>query len=199
MSLCANFKKNFIWNNLSFSANPKRKTLNEINMTAIEFNHQLVELQNPLKYFALKLTTDNADAEDLLQETFLKALKYKDKFADQTNLKAWLYTIMKNTFINNYRRAARTRTIIDSTQEAYYVNSSASVSSISPESEYNFKEVSKTVNNLNDDCRIPFTMHNEGYKYKEIAKQLDMPIGTVKSRIFLARKKLSSALTDYAA
>lgn len=168
-------------------------------MTAIEFNHQLVELQNPLKYFALKLTTDSADAEDLLQETFLKALKYKDKFADQTNLKAWLYTIMKNTFINNYRRAARTRTIIDSTQEAYYVNSSASVSSISPESEYNFKEVSKTVDRLNDDCRIPFTMHNEGYKYKEIAKELDMPIGTVKSRIFLARKKLSSALTDYAA
>ena len=74
-------------------------------MTAIEFNQQLISFQNPLKYFALKLTSDNEDAEDLLQETFLKALKYKDKFQEATNLKAWLYTIMKNTFINNYRRS----------------------------------------------------------------------------------------------
>ena len=89
-------------------------------MTAIEFNNQLLSFQNPLKYFALKLTADNEDAEDLLQETFLKALKYKNKFEDKTNLKAWLYTIMKNTFINNYRRAVRKRTIIDNTDDDYF-------------------------------------------------------------------------------
>jgi RNA polymerase sigma-70 factor (ECF subfamily) len=167
-------------------------------MTAIEFNEQLLSYQNPLKYFALKLTADNEDAEDLLQETFLKALKYKDKFQEKTNLKAWLYTIMKNTFINNYRRAVRKRTIIDNTADDFFVNSTKQRSPISPESEYNYKEIIKTVEELNDECRIPFKMHNEGYKYKEIADELDMPIGTVKSRIFLARKKLTSALKDYA-
>ena len=92
-------------------------------MTAIEFNHELLSYQNPLKYFALKLTSDNEDAEDLLQETLLKALKYRDKFQDKTNLKAWLYTIMKNTFINNYRRKVRKRTIMDNTDDDYFVNS----------------------------------------------------------------------------
>lgn len=164
----------------------------------MEFYDELLTYQNPLKYFALKLTADNEDAEDLLQETFLKALKYKDKFQEKTNLKAWLYTIMKNTFINNYRRKVKRKTIMDNTDDDYFVNSTKQSSPISPESEYNYKEISKTVNELNDECRIPFKMHNEGYKYKEIADELEMPIGTVKSRIFLARKKLTEALNDYA-
>lgn len=167
-------------------------------MTTVEFNTELLSYQNPLKYFALKLTADNEDAEDLLQETFLKALKYKDKFQEKTNLKAWLYTIMKNTFINNYRRKVRKRTIMDNTDDDYFVNSSKKVSPISPESVYNHKEIRKTVANLNDECKIPFQMHFDGFKYKEIADHLNMPIGTVKSRIFLARKKLTDALKDYA-
>ena len=164
----------------------------------MEFYDELLTYQNPLKYFALKLTADNEDAEDLLQETFLKALKYKDKFQEKTNLKAWLYTIMKNTFINNYRRKVKRKTIMDNTDDDYFVNSTKQSSPISPESEYNYKEITTTVNALNDECRIPFQMHNEGYKYKEIADELEMPIGTVKSRIFLARKKLTEALKDYA-
>ncbi len=164
----------------------------------MEFYDELLTYQNPLKYFALKLTADNEDAEDLLQETFLKALKYKDKFQEKTNLKAWLYTIMKNTFINNYRRKVKRKTIMDNTDDDYFVNSTKQSSPISPESEYNYKEITKTVNALNDECRIPFQMHNEGYKYKEIADELEMPIGTVKSRIFLARKKLTEAFKDYA-
>lgn len=167
-------------------------------MTAIEFNSHLLSLQNPLKFFALKLTSDNEDAEDLLQETFLKALRYKDKFQDQTNLKAWLYTIMKNTFINNYRRAVRKRTIMDNTDDDYFVNSTKKVSPVSPESVFSHKEIERTVAELNDECKVPFQMHFDGYKYKEIADHLSMPIGTVKSRIFLARKKLSESLKDYA-
>lgn len=164
----------------------------------MEFYTELLSYENPLKYFALKLTSDNEDAEDLLQETFLKALKYKDKFKEKTNLKAWLYTIMKNTFINNYRRKSKRKTIMDNTEDDFFLNSSKHRSPVSPDSEYNYKEITKTVEALNDECRIPFKMHNEGYKYKEIADELSMPIGTVKSRIFLARKKLSSALKDYA-
>ncbi|KAA3650394.1 MAG: RNA polymerase sigma factor [Bacteroidetes bacterium] len=168
-------------------------------MTAIEFNTQLLSHQNVLKYFALKLTTDMDDAEDLLQETLLKALKYRDKFQDQTNLKSWLYTIMKNTFINNYRRNVRKRNIMTNTDDREYFVPAPNQSEISPESHYNFKEITKTVETLSDDCKIPFKMHNEGYKYKEIADELNLPIGTVKSRIFLARQKLTKALKDYAA
>ncbi len=167
-------------------------------MATIEFDQEILEYQNPLKYFALKLTADNEDAEDLLQETFLKALRYKDKFREKTNLKAWLYTIMKNTFINNYRRKVRQRTIMDNTDDHFFVNSTKQQSPIMPDSVYRHQEILKTVNALNDECRIPFQLHFEGYKYKEIAEQLDMPIGTVKSRIFLARKKLTEELKDFA-
>lgn len=167
-------------------------------MTAIEFNNQLLSHQNVLKYFALKLTTDMDDAEDLLQETFLKALKYRDKFEEHTNLKSWLYTIMKNTFINNYRRSVRKRNIMTSADDKDYIRPAAHVSPVSPESVYNHKEIAKKVESISDDCRVPFKMHYEGYKYKEIAEALDLPIGTVKSRIFLARQKLTKALKDYA-
>lgn len=167
-------------------------------MTAIEFNNQIVSLQNPLKYFALKLTADQEDANDLLQETLLKALRYREKFVDPTNLKAWMYTIMKNTFINNYRRVSRQKTIIDSTEESYFLNISKESASETPDSALRYEEIKREVDRLEDDVRIPFDMHNNGFKYKEIADELNMPIGTVKSRIFLARKKLTSALEDYA-
>lgn len=167
-------------------------------MTALEFNRQLLSYETLLKYFALKLTSNSEDAEDLLQETFLKALKYKDKFEAHTNLKSWLYTIMKNTFINNYRRSVRKRNIMTNSDDYDYIKPDLSSSPVSPESSFNFKELNETIEQLNDDCKIPFKMHNEGFKYKEIADDLNLPIGTVKSRIFLARKKLASELKDYA-
>ncbi len=167
-------------------------------MTAIEFNTQIISLQNPLRFFALKLTANDEDANDLVQETFLKALRYKDKFVDPSNLKAWLYTIMKNTFINNYRKASKKKTILDSTDEKYFLSNSKETMQETPDSALRFKEVSSVVNNLSDDIREPFQLHTNGFKYKEIAEKLDMPIGTVKSRIFLARKKLTTILEEYA-
>lgn len=120
-------------------------------MTAIEFNNQIVSLQNPLKYFALKLTADQEDANDLLQETLLKALRYREKFVDPTNLKAWMYTIMKNTFINNYRRVSRQKTIIDSTEESYFLNISKESASETPDSALRYEEIKKEVDRLEDD------------------------------------------------
>ena len=105
---------------------------------------------------------------------------------------------MKNTFINNYRRVSRQKTIIDSTEESYFLNISKESASETPDSALRYEEIKKEVDRLEDDVRIPFDMHNSGFKYKEIADELNMPIGTVKSRIFLARKKLTSALEDYA-
>ncbi len=166
-------------------------------MTAMEFNFKLISLQDNLKSFALSLTSNYNEAQDLVQETFLKAIKYKDQFAEKTNLKAWTYTIMKNTFINNYRRSVKQNTTFDSTQDLYFLNSSQESGLESPESRYGSNEIIKAISNLEDDYRRPFEMHIEGYKYKEIAEELELPIGTVKSRIFFTRKKLMEVLQDF--
>jgi len=166
-------------------------------MTAVEFNQQLLGLESNLEKFALSLTSDYEDAKDLTQETFLKALSYKDKFKDYSNLKAWTFTIMKNTFINNYRRMVKQNTTFDNTKDLYYLNQSKGSEMNSPESEINFNEINKSINSLEDDYKEPFLMHVNGYKYKEIADKLDLKIGTVKSRIFFTRKKLMEKLKEY--
>lgn len=166
-------------------------------MTLKEFNHRIISLQDSLQYYAYSLTTSTDDAKDLLQETFFKAVSNKDKFDPATNMKAWAYTIMKNTFINNYRKMKRSNTVIDDSQDLYYINNNQKQHSIDPDSHYNHGEIMKAIRELDEDQRIPFERHIEGYKYKEIAEEMKLPIGTVKSRIFLTRKKLSEKLKDY--
>jgi RNA polymerase sigma factor (sigma-70 family) len=165
-------------------------------MTAIEFNHQLIALENKLSRFALSLTYNSDDAKDLVQDTMLKALIYREQFVNPTNLKAWSYTIMKNTFINNYRKNIRYNTTFDkdtsllflsNTKEGQYMTDSVCIS----------KELRHAVEGLDDCFKIPFKMLTEGYKYKEIAQMLGIKIGTVKSRIFITRKKLMDVLADY--
>lgn len=167
------------------------------NMSTNDFNRELIGLSTSLEFFALSLTRNDEDAKDLLQETMVKAITYKDKFVEKTNLKAWCYTIMKNTFINNYRRAIKANTIIDQTEDLYFLNSKRTDDGSVPDSALAYKEIRKKVDALEDDYRIPFEMHNKGYKYKEIADYLDLPIGTVKSRIFLARRKLMDQLKGF--
>lgn len=166
-------------------------------MTATEFNLQLTKMQDKLKSFAYSLTADPEDAQDLLQETLLKALTYRDKFVNPVNLKSWVYTIMKNTFINNYRRMSKARTFMDNTKELYFLNIPQDSGIDTPDGSYTFQELNKGIENLEDEYKIPFKMHVEGYKYKEIAEHLNLPIGSVKSRIFFARKKLMAALKDF--
>ena len=166
-------------------------------MSAYDFNQQLIDFQKSLKSFAYGFTNDEESANDLLQETYLKALTYRDKFKERTNLKAWLYTIMRNTFINNYRKAVRANTIIDQTDEQYYINTADRKGFADPDSTYSYNQISTIVNSLEDEYKVPFQMYNTGFKYKEIAAKLDLPIGTIKSRIFLARKKLMGSLADY--
>ncbi len=167
-------------------------------MTAIEFNQQLVNQRTPLKNFAYSLTLNSEEAQDLVQETFLKALKYRDKFADASNLKAWLYTIMKNTFINTYRRSIKTRQIITHTEDLSVVKQLNGSNSPDANSQINLKHITKAIDALEDEYKIPFTRYNDGFKYKEIADELELPIGTVKSRIFLARKRLMQELKEFA-
>ncbi len=168
-------------------------------MTAIEFQHKLISLEGNLDRFAYSLTLNKEDAKDLVQETFLKALIYKDKFIHNDNFKAWTYTIMKNTFINNYRRNVRQNTHRDLTKENFYLNYPKATGTDDPDSSFTTVELNKNIEQLEDDFRVPLKMHHDGYKYKEIAEKLNLNIGTVKSRIFFSRKKLMEMLKDYAA
>ena len=167
-------------------------------MTQVQFNNALMGLSGKLHYYALSLTADSEKANDLLQETFLKALTYRDKFAQNTNFKAWIYTIMKNTFINDYRRGIKTKNTFDGSNGDYHMITSKDKVYPSPDSFFSTSEISNTILDLEDDYRIPFTMFLEGYKYKEIADELNLPLGTVKSRIFFTRKKLEKSLSEYA-
>lgn len=165
-------------------------------MTTIQFNNRLLGLQDKLLYFALKLTANDEDARDLLQETTLKALTYSGQFAANTNFKAWVFTIMKNTFINNYRRNQKTRNTFDGSEEALKLSSRRNYAPETPETAHNVAEMNHYIDLLEDEFRVPFRMHTDGYKYKEIAEYLQLPIGTVKSRIFFTRKKLQEMLRD---
>lgn len=164
-------------------------------MTAIEFNNKLLGIENKLMYFAYSLTSNGEEAKDLLQETMLKALTNRDKFTDPRNFNSWAYTIMKNTFINNYRRNVKSNTIFNKTENNE--NLPHKQEAISPESEHAYKEIKKKVDALQEDFRVPFQMFTDGFKYKEIAEKLAIPIGTVKSKIFFARQKLMENLPEY--
>lgn len=166
-------------------------------MTAIEFNYQLTGIQKYLESFARQLTGNEDDAKDLMQETNLKALIYREKFVNNSNFKAWVYTIMKNIFINNYRRNKKARTIIDQTDDLYYLNSSAIDRRNNPESIMAVAELQAGIDAMDKEFRRAFDMYNDGFKYKEIADDLNLTIGTVKSRIFYSRKKLMENLSEY--
>lgn len=166
-------------------------------MTTIEFNTQLIKLENQLGYFALSLTNDEEDAKDLVQDTLLKAITNQEKYRDDTNLKAWTYTIMKNTFINNYRRKLKSNTMLDNTEDLYFLNSSVSNNNSFADAHQSTSEIVNSIKKLEFNQRKPFEMHIAGFKYKEIADHMNISIGTVKSRIFFTRKKLMNTLKDY--
>lgn len=151
---------------------------------------QLDRISNSLRAFSLKLTGNNDDAEDLYQDTALRIITNADKYNPGTNFKAWAVTIMRNIFINNYRKKVRRNMIIDQTPNNYYINSGEKMVSNEGEMNVAYSELIKMVNTLPEDFRKPFMMAFQGYKYDEIAEELDSPLGTIKSRIFFARKKL---------
>jgi RNA polymerase sigma-70 factor (ECF subfamily) len=163
-------------------------------MSILEFNEQLQKLTPMLNSFAYNLTKDSERAKDLYQETAFRALTNKEKFRPGTNFKAWLFTIMKNIFINNYRKRVKANTIFDSTDNMFFLNSGSVVINNSAESDILMDELTKMVDELDDSLRVPFVMHYEGFKYQEIADELDLPLGTVKSRIFFARKALKEKI-----
>ncbi len=166
-------------------------------MKTFDFSDELVALQTALNHFALKLTSNREDAEDLTQDTFLKAIAFQKQFEESTNLRAWTYTIMKNTFINHYRKQARQGTVLDKSVNLFLLNQTNDTCYSAPDSMLREKEIHQAIDNLEYEFKVPFMMYVQGYKYKDIADILELKIGTVKSRIFFTRKKLAKELFGY--
>lgn len=166
-------------------------------MRTANFTQNLLGMQSELHRFALKLTADKEEADDLLQETSLKALDNEDKYTPDTNFKGWMYTIMRNIFINNYRKTVRDQTFVDQTENLYHLNLPQDSGFESTEGNYDLKEIRRIVNALPKEYRVPFSMYVSGFKYREIAERLGLPIGTVKSRIFFTRQRLQKDLKDF--
>jgi RNA polymerase sigma-70 factor (ECF subfamily) len=163
-------------------------------MNSTQFQEKILSIQDNMFNFAMMLAGNKDDAGDLLQDTILKALYNRDKYIDNINFKGWILTIMRNIFINNYRKIVRSQTIIDQTEDLYHLNLSQDSGFDSPEGAYTIKEINVAISNLNMDLKTPFSMFLAGYKYNEIADKLILPLGTVKSRIFFARKELQKTL-----
>jgi len=161
-----------------------------------QFQKNLLSMQDYMLNFALTLTSNKEDAQDLLQETTLKALDNQDMYMDDVNFKGWVLTIMRNIFINNYHKVVRTHTVIDQNADLYNLDVTNKSGFDSPDSSFQLKEISYAIECLNDDLRIPFSLFVSGYKYNEIAEHLKLPLGTVKSRIFFARAELKNSLKE---
>ena len=176
-------------------------------VTAWDFNSQVMPFVDSLYNTAYRMTRSAEDAEDLVQETFFKAYKYYDKFEEGTNLKAWLFKILKNTFINNYRKRKLEPRSVDfaEIEDSFerIVRRDASEPPADPESEF-FSgvlddDVKKALESLPYDYRMVVILADlEDFSYKEIAEILDCPVGTVMSRLYRGRKLLEKALLKYA-
>ena len=166
-------------------------------MATLEFNQMLVNNAEFLKPFAITLTRDTEAAKDLFQETLYRALSNKEKYNVGTNIKAWLYTIMRNIFINNYRRKVKQQTIFDSSPNEFLLDHNQAVTVNAAESNLRLKDIQLSINNLPEIFRNPFLLYFDGFKYHEIADMLNEPLGTIKSRIHFARKLLKSQIQRY--
>lgn len=166
-------------------------------MSSKNFQAKPLAIQSNLLNFAYTLTSNRDDAYDLLQDTTLKVLDNEEKYVDNVNFKGWAFTIMRNLFINNYRKAARKSTITDSSDDLYLLSLPQDSGYATPEGSMAVSEIQTVISTFHDDYRIPFTMHLRGYKYAEIAKETGLPLGTVKSRIYFARQRLQTKLKDY--
>jgi len=166
-------------------------------MSVVEFEELLVDNSDFLKPFAINLTRDNEAAKDLYQETLYKALANQEKYNAGTNIKAWLFTIMRNIFINNYRRSAKQKTVFDNSGNDFLLNNNQVTVANVAESNIEMKEIKKAIYNLPEIFKTPFSLYFDGYKYHEIAEALHEPLGTIKSRIHFARKLLKEQISRH--
>lgn len=169
------------------------------------FNQEFMPHINSMYNFAYRLTLDGDDAKDLLQDTYLKAFRFIDSFQQGTNAKAWLFRILKNSFINDYRKKSKEPSKVDYQEVETFYNSEDVDRQITPDLRVEAlqdmigDEISIALNSLDVDFRTVIILCDlEGFKYEEMAKILDIPIGTVRSRLHRARNLLKEKLSEYA-
>lgn len=166
-------------------------------MGTTSLQERLISIQKNLLNFAYTLTSNRDDAYDLLQDTTLKVLDNQEKYVDNVNFKGWVFTIMRNIFINNYRKVVRSGVVFDRTDDLYHLNLPQDSGFETPEGALSAAEITAVINSFSDEYRIPFSMHLAGYRYAEIAEHTGLPLGTVKSRFFFARQRLQAKLRSY--
>jgi len=166
-------------------------------MENISLNHQICNHRSCLESFAMKFTKDLEDANDLVQDTLIKAIHYHHMYKQGTNLRGWLYTIMRNTFINDYRKGSKRNTIIETSEDLSSYQLYHSATNNQGENKFVMEDITKALAQLQPEYSTPFLKYFEGYKYHEIAEALNVPIGTVKTRIHMARQTLKSQLKMY--
>jgi len=166
-------------------------------MAIVEFNQLLLTNAEFLRPFAATLTKDHETAKDLLQETVYRALANREKYRTGTNIKAWLYTIMRNIFINNYRRKVNQNTVLDNSLNDFLLDYNQVSVANAAESNLRIKEIQKAIYKLPEIFKNPFLLYFDGYKYAEISHMLSEPLGTIKSRIHFARKLLKEHLERF--
>ena len=163
--------------------------------SSLDFNQMLLTNAESLRPFAVTLTHDTETAKDLFQETLYRALANKEKYNVGTNIKAWLYTIMRNIFINNYRRKSKQKIVLDNSPNDFLLNSITTFNTAV--ANINMKEIQKAIVELPVIFKKPFLLFYEGFRYHEIAEMLREPLGTIKSRIHFARKLLKAQIERY--
>lgn len=166
-------------------------------MNTSQFQKKLLGMQENMMNFALMLTANREDAQDLLQETSLKVLDNREKYVDNRNFKGWVLTVMRNIFINNYHRVLRTQTVVEQDVDLYNLHMTNDSSFDTPDGTCQLQEITGAIDALNEELKAPFSMYVSGYRYHEIAEALHIPLGTVKSRIFFARQELKTKLKDF--
>ncbi|MES2430031.1 MAG: RNA polymerase sigma factor [Bacteroidota bacterium] len=164
-------------------------------MSLAEFDRLLLRNAQYLKPFAISLTHDHEEAKDLMQETLFKALNNKEKYNVGTNIKAWLYTIMRNIFINTYRSKIKRRNVGVQSSDYFLQDKVQSVAINEIDGNLRTKDIYNAIHKLPEVFKIPFVLYFEGYKYNEIAKILNEPLGTIKSRIHFSRKLLKEQMS----
>ncbi|HEX6333687.1 MAG TPA: RNA polymerase sigma factor [Flavisolibacter sp.] len=157
-------------------------------MSIPEFNNLVLTHSDSLRPFAITLTRDPESARDLCQETLYKAFAYRQQYRQGTSIRAWLFTIMKNVFINEYRRSLRKRRVMENVRQHHPVSAPPA------EQQVHVREITAAIHGLSDSAKAACLLYLEGHKYQEIAEALDEPLGTIKSRIHFAKKELQKKI-----
>lgn len=173
------------------------RIIKQLFMSVTEFKQLLLTNAEFLRPFAVTLTRDQETAKDLFQETLFRALANHEKYNVGTNIKAWLYTIMRNVFINDYRRKSKQQTIFDNSANDFLLDYNQATLTNGAEGALKLKEIQKALHLLPDIFKNPFLLYFDGYKYHEIAHMLSEPLGTIKSRIHFARKLLKAQVERF--